>query len=86
MLSPALGSPRGIGVSHQAGALVQPVPQNPSSFPAVLIKIRLPGPGEFQGFSFFDYLEITWVNFFRFQPQAPSLDYPKVKVPSAWQR
>lgn len=33
MLSPALGSLRGIGVSHQAGALVQPVPQNPSSFP-----------------------------------------------------
>lgn len=85
MLPPALGSPRGIGVSHQAGAVVQPVPLNPSSFPAVLITIWPPGPGEFQGFFlFFGYLEITWVKCFRFQPQAPSLDYPKVKVPSAW--
>lgn len=29
------------------------------------------------------YLENTCVKCFRFQPQAPSLDCPEVKVPSA---
>lgn len=33
---------------------------------------------------FLVYLENTWVKCFRFQPQAPSLDYPEVNMPSAY--
>lgn len=73
------------GVFHQAGVLVQPEAQNSSSFTVVLITIQSPGLGEFHGFWVFSvYLENTWVKCFRFQPQAPSLDCPEVKVPCAY--
>lgn len=72
VLSSALGN-RGTtyGVSHKAGALWQPMSQNPSSYPvSQQIIIQSPEPGAFQGLGFFlATWKLPWLNVSDFSPK-----------------